>query len=131
MSDALANTTLAILAGGEGSRMGRPKGPLTLGGRPILKHILAQAHWPGPTLLITSPGRQSPPAASAFDAEATDPVPGLGPMRGILTALQHAKTDQVVASAVDMPSINFEIFRWLADELHRRPEAHAVMIKRL
>jgi molybdopterin-guanine dinucleotide biosynthesis protein A len=131
MSDALMNTTLAILAGGEGSRMGKPKGLLTVGGRPILKHILENAHWPGPTLLITSPGRQSPLGVEAFDAEALDPVAGLGPMRGILTALEHAKTEQVVVSAVDMPSLGPEIFRWLAGELHRRPAAHAIMIERM
>lgn len=131
MTDALTNTTLAILAGGEGSRMGRPKGLLEIGGRPILRHILENARWGGPTLVVTSPGRESPPGAEGFDAEVVDSVAGLGPMRGVLTALEHVKTETVVVSAVDMPAIGWEIFRWLAGELQGRPDAQVVMIERI
>jgi molybdopterin-guanine dinucleotide biosynthesis protein A len=130
MSDVLLKTTLAVLAGGEGSRMGRPKGSLTIAGRPILRYILEMAQWSGPTLLITSPGRESPPGADAFDAEATDPVAGLGPLRGVLTALEHSSTEHMIVSAVDMPALNGEIFGWLAAALHRRPSALAVMVER-
>jgi molybdopterin-guanine dinucleotide biosynthesis protein A len=125
------NTTLAILAGGEGSRMGRPKSLLTLGGKPILSHILGEAEWNGPTMLVTSPGRRFPPAASEFSVEVSDPIADQGPMRGVLTALQYATTDQIIVSAVDMPSTGSEIFRWLARELTSRPQAHAVMIERV
>jgi molybdopterin-guanine dinucleotide biosynthesis protein A len=130
MSGVFLNTTLAILAGGEGSRMGRPKSLLTLGGKPILSHILGEARWNGPTMLVTSPGRQFPPAAGEFSFEVSDPVADQGPMRGVLTALQHSVTDQVVVSAVDMPSTGSEIFSWLARELSARPHADAVMIER-
>jgi molybdopterin-guanine dinucleotide biosynthesis protein A len=130
MSDQLLNTTLAILAGGEGSRMGRPKGLLNISGRPILAHILGAARWPGPTLLITSPGKESPPGSEAFNAQASDPVAGLGPMRGVLTALENASTERIVVAAVDMPSIGSEIFRWLAAELDRRPAAQAILMER-
>jgi FdhD protein len=125
-----ADTTLAILAGGEGSRMGRPKALLSVGDRPILQHILDRARWPGPTMLVTSPGRQSPPGTELFDIEAADPIAGVGPMRGALTALENAATEQVIVSAVDMPSIASEIFQFLAEQLHQRPEALAVMIRR-
>jgi len=130
MSAVLVNTTLAILAGGEALRMGRPKGLLNISGRPILTHILDAARWPGPTLLVTSPGRESPPGTEAFNAEASDPVAGLGPMRGVLTALEHATTELIVVAAVDMPSIGPEIFRWLAAELARRPATQAILIER-
>src|SRR4051794_29684613 len=90
---ARAPITLAILAGGAGSRMGGPKSNLTLHGRPILDYLLDRFSWPGPTLLITSPGREHPPGHTRFSAEAVDPVPDQGPLRGILTALQHATTD--------------------------------------
>ena len=54
----MRDVTLAILAGGEGSRMGYPKGELRLGGRPILPVLLERFAWEGPTLLVTAPGRQ-------------------------------------------------------------------------
>jgi molybdopterin-guanine dinucleotide biosynthesis protein A len=110
--------------------MGRPKGLLTIAGRPILQHILEGAQWDGPTLLVTSPGRQSPPGADGFDAEVTDPVAGLGPMRGILTALEYVRTEQIVVSPVDMPSIGAEPFHWLANALHERVGAMALLIER-
>jgi molybdopterin-guanine dinucleotide biosynthesis protein A len=128
--DYVRNTTFVVLAGGEGSRMGKPKGLLTIAGRPILQHILKGAQWGGPTLLVTSPGRQSPPGADGFDAEVTDPVAGLGPMRGILTALEHAKTEQIVVSPVDMPSIGGEPFHWLANALFERVGVMGLLIER-
>jgi molybdopterin-guanine dinucleotide biosynthesis protein A len=127
----LNSITLVILAGGEGSRMGIPKGMLKIKARPILSHILANANWPGPTLLVTSPSRQSPPGAEEFDAEAVDPVAGLGPMRGVLTALENAQTEAVIVCAVDMPAMNGEVFRWIAEQLIRKPAAHGILIERI
>ncbi len=127
----LNSITLAILAGGEGSRMGIAKGMLKIKGRPILSHILANAQWPGPTLLVTSPGRQSPPGAEEFDAEVADPVAGLGPMRGVLTALENAQTEAVIVCAVDMPAMNGQVFRWIAEQLIQRPTALGILVKRI
>src|SRR3954467_6767125 len=89
-------TTLVILAGGAGSRMGKPKGGLLIDDRPILEYLLDRFRWPGPTLLVTAPGREHPPGCQRFDLEAVDPVSDAGPLRGILTALENATTDQVV-----------------------------------
>jgi molybdopterin-guanine dinucleotide biosynthesis protein A len=125
------NVTLVILAGGEGSRLGKPKGLLSIGGRPILEHILENARWEGPTLLVTSPGRQSPPEAERFDAEVVDPVAGLGPIRGVLTALEHSTTDEIVVSAVDMPAMGAEQYRWMAEQLHLRASAIAILLGRI
>jgi len=111
--------------------MGIPKGMLKIKGRPILSHILTNAQWPGPTLLVTSPGRQSPPGAEKFDAELVDPVAGLGPMRGVLTALENAQTESVIVCAVDMPAMNGEVFRWIAEQLIRKPAARGVLVERI
>ena len=53
--DALRDVTLAVLAGGKGERMGMAKDALEIDGRPILRHLLDRARWPGPTLLVTAP----------------------------------------------------------------------------
>ena len=55
------STTLVVLAGGYGSRIGMPKGQLRVDGRPILEHLVARLCWKGPTLIITAPGMQHPP----------------------------------------------------------------------
>jgi molybdopterin-guanine dinucleotide biosynthesis protein A len=97
--------------------MGRPKSHLTLAGRPVLHYLHRRFAWPGPTLLITAPGNQHPPGHDLFDAEATDPVPDEGPLRGVLTALEHATTPVVAVTTVDMPGVTAAQFRWLSERL--------------
>jgi len=124
-----ALTTLAILAGGEGRRMGEAKGALALHGRPILERLLDRLDWPGPTLLVTAPGREHPPGWRLFTREATDPVAGEGPLRGILTALENASTNEVVVLPVDMPNVTAAPLAWLAARLRDHPAAAAVMVE--
>ena len=119
--------TLAVLAGGAGTRMGRPKAWLELGGQPILLHLLDRLAWPGPTLLVTAPGFEHPPGRHRFTAEAVDPVPGQGPLRGLLTALEHCGTETLLVTPVDMPLVGSPQLRWLASALHQRPELAAVL----
>jgi molybdopterin-guanine dinucleotide biosynthesis protein A len=124
-----ADTTLAVLAGGEGRRMGMPKGQLILDGLPILERLLDRLGWPGPTLLVTAPGREHPPGWRRFTNEATDDVSGEGPLRGILTALENALTDEVIIIPVDMPNITLAPLVWLAARLQDHPAAAAVMVE--
>jgi molybdopterin-guanine dinucleotide biosynthesis protein A len=124
-SDPYSKVTLAILAGGEGSRMGVPKGALRIGGEPILQYLLGRFAWPGPTLLVTAPGREHPPGWESFTREAADPVGGLGPLRGVLTALENAGTEHVLVTPVDMPGLAAGQLRWLlsafyTERSHRR-----------
>lgn len=127
---AVDRVTLAILAGGAGSRMGTPKGHLRLGGRPILEHLLDRLDWPGPTLLITAPCRERPPGWERFDAEATDPVADEGPLRGVHTALSSATTEIVLVGVVDMPLVERRQLEWLVAQLATRREWAAAMLER-
>jgi molybdopterin-guanine dinucleotide biosynthesis protein A len=109
----LSHLTLAILAGGEGSRMGKPKGELWIHGTPILSYLLDRFQWPGPTLLVTAPGREHPPGWESFSREVVDPVAGQGPLRGVLTALEASQTSAVLVATVDMPEVGPEQLKWL------------------
>ncbi len=93
--------------------MGGPKSGMTLGGRPVLRYLLGRWHWPGPTLLVTAPGREHPPGWEAFDAEATDAVAGVGPLQGVLTAVEAATTPLVIVTPVDMPNVGRGLLDWL------------------
>lgn len=126
-----ADCTLAILAGGQGSRMGIPKAELRIGRHFILPFLLDRFNWPGPTLLVTAPGRTAPPGSDRFSAEASDPESGLGPLRGVLTALEHAKTAATLITTVDMPGLTFDHLRWFVDRLNSNPGAMGVMSSRL
>src|SRR3954471_1425448 len=103
-----AEVTLAILAGGRGERMGKPKGLLRVGDQPILTCLLKRFSWRGPTMLVTSPGRERPPGAEDFDLEVADPIEGKGPVRGVLTALENSTTENLIVASVDMPLVGRE-----------------------
>jgi molybdopterin-guanine dinucleotide biosynthesis protein A len=107
-SPALSDVTLAVLAGGEGSRMGMPKGSLRIGNQSILEYLIDRLSWPGPTAVITAPGREHPPGYQRFSHEYVDPTAGMGPLRGVLTALEHANTEWIVVLTVDMPGVRRE-----------------------
>ena len=127
----MTDITLAILAGGEGSRMGKPKALLAIDQTPILEFLLNRFAWTGPTLLVTAPGRQHPPGWNRFTAECTDPVPGLGPLRGILTALEHAQTSIVIFATVDMPNITPLQLDWIAEQIHHGRDTIGLMTRRI
>lgn len=128
--DILTQCTLAVLAGGQGSRMGQPKAELRINGQLILPYLLDRFRWPGPTLLVTAPGRTAPPGADRFDAEATDPIAGLGPLRGVLTALEQLTTKSVLITTVDMPALEHEHLGWYVEQLAAKPEAIGLMAQR-
>lgn len=128
--ESVSRITLAVLAGGQGRRMGQAKGNLLVHGRPILAYLLDRWQWTGPTMLVTSPGREHPPACDRFDMEVADPAPDLGPLRGILTAIQACRTSILVVATVDMPCIDSNHLRWIADQLQARPEYQGILLSR-
>jgi molybdopterin-guanine dinucleotide biosynthesis protein A len=125
----MRDVTLAILAGGEGRRMGYPKAELRLQGRPILPVLVERFAWEGPTLLVTAPGRERPTGWEQFTREVSDPVGGQGPLRGVLTALENGSTELTVVSAVDMPFLGADHLRWVAGELKGQPGVSGLMLR--
>ncbi|HEX8915308.1 MAG TPA: molybdenum cofactor guanylyltransferase [Humisphaera sp.] len=124
------SSTLAILAGGRGSRMGVPKDRLFVGDRPILVHLLERARWAGPTLLVASRDRPEPVGFERFDRVTFDAETGQGPLAGIAAALAACATPTVVVMSVDMPNVGAEQIEWLTAELDARPGAAGVMCRR-
>ena len=125
----LSNVTLAVLAGGSGSRMGVPKARMQLLGKPILEWVLKRMDWPGPTMLVSAPAVVHPPGFEFFDREVVDPIDGLGPLQGILTALNHLSTPLSAVVTVDMPHVIPSVLAWLVDYLALRPLCNGVMCR--
>ena len=129
-SDDLSDVALAVLAGGEGSRMGRPKIELTLGGQPILHALLDRFDWPGPTVLSAAAGHASAPGAERFDRIIRDRRAGQGPLQGLHDVLADSPAPHVVVTAVDMPFVRREQLAWLAAALKSRCDATGLMLAR-
>ena len=123
----MTDAVLAILAGGRGLRMGTPKGLLRLQQRPILQYILERLGWPGPVWLITAPGSEHPPGWEKCDRELTDPVADLGPLRGVLTALEQLDGPELLVTTIDMPRVSADALRWMLEQLRGRPEIAGLM----
>jgi molybdopterin-guanine dinucleotide biosynthesis protein A len=97
--------------------MGQPKGLLRVQGKPILEYQLEQLNWPGPKWLITAPGREHPPGWERFNREISDPVAGLGPLRGVLTGLEQLTGALLLIATVDMPGLQRDHLEWLVAQI--------------
>jgi molybdopterin-guanine dinucleotide biosynthesis protein A len=96
-----------ILAGGQARRMGGgDKGLLTLGGRPILAHVMERLAPQVGHLAINANG--DPARFGEFDLPViADTVPGFpGPLAGLLAGMEWAKSlgaTHVITAAADTP----------------------------
>jgi molybdopterin-guanine dinucleotide biosynthesis protein A len=129
MPFAAEDVTLAIIAGGLGTRMGVAKAKLLVRGQSILAWQLQRLGWKGPTMLVTAPATRNPPDADLFDRECVDSEDNAGPLRGILTALENCDTPFVATVAVDMPRVDYSMLERLIETLERQAKWKGVMFR--
>lgn len=91
---------LIILAGGRGTRLGRPKWQLALGGKPVMAALVAQLRFAGEVLLAAA----DPAAAAGLPARLiADPPGAAGPLAGIAAGLTASTDAHNLVVACDMP----------------------------
>jgi molybdenum cofactor guanylyltransferase len=103
--------SIAILTGGQSSRMGRNKAFVKVGGKPIIERIVAAVRDLGSDLvLITNTpydyvhlGLPSYP----------DLIAGKGPLGGLYTALSHVQHNYTLVVSCDQPFLNTTLLRYL------------------
>ncbi len=106
--------SIAILAGGESRRFGTDKAAFRIGEDTLLERVAAAARDTG--LPVAVVGRTAPKAWSWSDVDFhPDREPGLGPMGGLLTALQDLDS-AVLAVGCDMPRLDPDALNWLANQ---------------
>jgi molybdopterin-guanine dinucleotide biosynthesis protein A len=94
----------AILAGGRGTRLERPKATAPLGGRPLLEYPLRALESAGlETVLVAKRDTPLPPDAAPLWEEPDEPV---HPLLGIVSALEQADGRAVLACACDLPFLS-------------------------
>ncbi len=96
--------TIAIQAGGSTRRTGSDKALLPLAGKPLIEHLLMRVNDLGDDILVTT----NRPQDYAFLGVrlVSDPVPGLGALNGLHTALDAARGRSVLVLACDMPFVS-------------------------
>lgn len=108
--------TVAIMAGGKSSRMGRDKSFVEFGGRPLIETVLSRVDGLGTeTILITNkPADYAHLGLPLF----SDVYPDCGPLGGIYTAVHHASHPHTLIVACDMPWLNRDLLSHMLSLRH-------------
>jgi len=109
--------TVAILIGGDSSRMGVDKATFEVEGISMANRVSQAAHEAGASQVLVVGGT----AAKAKSISGTwkkDSYPGEGPLGGVITALKHSDHDSVVVLSCDMPFITSAVIQSLVTGLN-------------
>ena len=103
----------AVLAGGLGSRLGRPKASAPLAGRPLAAYPVAALQAAGlETVVVT---RRDTPVPDLGVPVIHDRAAARHPLAGIVAALTHAAGRPVLAVAADLPFLNAPLLQAIAE----------------
>ena len=110
---------VAVLAGGEGRRMGGVKALRPFRGTTLLAHAVAQARrWSDRVVVVV---RDAAQAGAATDAPLIFDEPGIeGPLAGLAAALRHAQAagaDLLLTTPCDTPNLPLDLPQRLAAAL--------------
>jgi molybdenum cofactor guanylyltransferase len=104
--------TVAVLAGGQSRRMGQDKALLEVDGRALIEYVLEAAKPVAREVLIVASER---PEYDRFGCRVVpDKFPRSGSLGGIYTALSEATEQYCLVLACDMPFVNTELIRNMA-----------------
>jgi molybdopterin-guanine dinucleotide biosynthesis protein A len=107
----MASFTLAVVAGGKSTRMGRDKSFVVLNGRSLIEHVLERTRGLGQAetiLIVNQPALYAHLGLPMF----TDLLPDKGSLGGIYTAIHHSGAPYTLCVACDMPFLNAELLRY-------------------
>lgn len=118
-----ANFTVAVLVGGDSSRMGTDKATFVIDGVAMADRVVAAAREAGAAEVLLVGGPQA--RAKKLSGEwKKDLHPGEGPLGGVITALKASSNDSVVVLSCDMPFVTAAVIRSLVSAL---PDAQATV----
>lgn len=110
--------TAVILAGGGGRRMGgRDKGLLPLHGRALIEHVLERLSPQCDSILINVNRHQEAYAKFGYPLIEDSLPGGLGPLAGLLTALEVSHSDYVLSVPCDTPRLPQDLVVRMLDSM--------------
>ena len=121
--------TGVILAGGKARRMGGgDKGLVDLCGKPLVEHALAALSPQVNTIIINANRNQDRYTIYGYPVVADNRQGFLGPLAGMLSCLQQARTEFMVSAPCDSPLLPDDLvarlFRQLSDDEAEISVAH-------
>jgi len=116
--------SVAILAGGEGKRLGGcNKAFLTIGKQTFIEQLLQQVSDFDDVILST---RHVALYRDYSPSILMDETPRIGPMGGLYTSLKHCKHDYLFVCAVDMPYLKKELIDFLSTFIDSESDAFII-----
>ncbi len=116
----------AVLSGGKSSRMGRDKGMVKLGGRPLVDHVAKVLTEVTDEVLVSVAKGKSVEYEELLGDGFTiveDVEEGIGPLEGLITALSAARGEYVLISPCDTPFLKTGVCRTTASHAYGRDGA--------
>lgn len=120
LDDSKASITAIILAAGAGRRMGgKDKGLMLLNGRPLIAHVLERVAPQCEKVWLNI--NRNPKAYAAFGYPLIeDTLPGgLGPLAGLLAALEKSDSEYVLSVPCDTPHLPADLVARLIASMQR------------
>jgi len=108
--------TVAILIGGDSSRMGVDKATFEVDGIAMAQRVAQAAVEAGAQEILLVGGTQAK-AKKLTGVWKKDLFPGLGPLGGVITAVKSAQNDAVVVLSCDMPFLTGSVITSLVNGL--------------
>lgn len=99
-----------ITAGGQSSRMGADKAWLSLGGRPMIEHVIAAL---APVTTSVAILANKPEYVQLGLPVFGDTHANIGPLEAIRTALSNARASRIILVGCDLPFVTSELFTFL------------------
>lgn len=122
-----SSITSIVLAGGQGSRLGRDKVSQKLSNQTLLQRVLSSLTSLSSEILVVIAQSQSEPPLSVAKAKIViDLSPNKGPLGGLYTGLIASNYSYSLAVACDMPLLDSSLLRYL---IHLAPGFDAVVPK--
>ena len=104
--------TVAVLVGGDSSRMGTDKATFEVDGIAMANRVAGAAQEAGASQILIIGGTQAKSKTLTGDWK-KDLFPGEGPLGGIITAMKHSDHDSVVVLSCDMPFMTSAVIQSL------------------
>jgi molybdopterin-guanine dinucleotide biosynthesis protein A len=104
---AVLEATLVILAGGAGTRMGRPKAELPVAGTTLLAWQVERLRPAFAEVVVAGSDPALVPAGARFARDGHGPL--MGPLAGIEAGLVAASHDAAIVFACDMPRVDVDL----------------------
>ncbi len=105
------HVSIAILAGGQSSRMGRDKSFVELMGKPLIAHVIEHVSQLSLPMMIIA---NKPELYQVFGLPVhTDVLPNRSSLTGLYSAIHHSTTDYTLCVACDMPFLSPKLLNHL------------------